>query len=115
MFDLNRARYDYGDLANDPDKPLINRAINEWYPPGSVVKPLILVAGLESGKITPEEIIGCPAQKAPKSWPSCLLYNRYRAGHDGRWKNSARNAIRGSCNIYFSRLADRIDPPALQQ
>ncbi|MFB0553985.1 MAG: penicillin-binding transpeptidase domain-containing protein [Phycisphaerae bacterium] len=115
VFDLNRARYDYGDLTNDPDKPLINRAINEWYPPGSVVKPLILIAGLESGKITPEEIIGCPAQKAPKGWPSCLLYNRYRAGHDGRWKNNARNAIRGSCNIYFSRLADRIEPRVLQQ
>jgi len=115
VFDLNRARYDYGDLANDPDKPLINRAINEWYPPGSVVKPLILIAGLESGKITPEEVIPCPAQKAPKGWPSCLLYNRYRAGHDGRWENNARNAIRGSCNIYFSRLADRIDPLVLQQ
>ncbi len=115
VFDLNRVRYDYGDLANDPDKPLINRAINEWYPPGSVVKPLILIAGLESGKITPDEIIGCPAQKAPKGWPNCLLYNRYRVGHDGRWVNNARNAIRGSCNIYFSRLAGRIDPLVLQQ
>ncbi len=115
VFDLNRARYDYSDLANDPDKPLINRAINKWYPPGSVVKPLILIAGLESGKITPDEVIGCPAQKAPKNWPSCWLYNRYRAGHDGRWENNARNAIRGSCNIYFSHLADRIDPLVLQQ
>ncbi len=115
VFDLNRARYDYDELANDPDKPLINRAINKRYPPGSVVKPLILIAGLESGKITPEEIIGCPAQKAPKGWPNCLLYNRYRVGHDGRWVNKARNAIRGSCNIYFSRLADRIDPLVLQQ
>jgi penicillin-binding protein 2 len=115
VFDLNRVRYDYSDLANDPDKPLINRAINEWYPPGSVIKPLILIAGLESGKITPEKIIACPAQKAPKSWPSCLLYNRYRAGHDGRWENNALNAIRGSCNIYFSHLADRIDPLVLQQ
>ena len=115
VFDLNRARYDYSDLANDPDKPLINRAINKRYPPGSVVKPLILIAGLESGKITPEKVIPCPAQKAPKGWPSCWLYNRYRAGHDGRWENNARNAIRGSCNIYFSQLADKIEPLVLQQ
>ena len=115
LFDLNRVRYDYGDLANDPDKPLINRAINEWYPPGSVVKPLILIAGLESGKITPEKVIPCPAQKAPKGWPSCWLYNRNGTGHDGRWENNARNAIRGSCNIYFSQLADRIEPQVLQQ
>jgi len=115
VFDLNRVRYDYGALANDPDKPLINRAINKRYPPGSVVKPLILIAGLESGEITPEEIISCPAKKFPKSWPSCWLYNRHGVGHDGRWENNARNAIRGSCNIYFSRLADRIDPLVLQQ
>jgi len=115
VYDLNRARYDYDDLRNNPDKPLINRAINKRYPPGSVVKPLILVAGLESGKITPEEIISCPAQKAPQGWPNCLLYNRYRTGHDGRWENYARNAIRGSCNIYFSRLANRIDSRILQQ
>jgi len=116
LFDVNRARYDYGDLAKDPNKPLINRAINKWYPPGSVVKPLILIAGLESGEITPEEIIKCTAQKAPKSWPSCWIYNRYGIGHDSKWdNNNARNAIRGSCNIYFSHLADRIDPQVLQQ
>jgi len=116
LFDLNRVRYDYGDLANDPDKPLINRAINERYPPGSVVKPLILIAGLESGAITPEQIIECTAQKAPIGWPSCWVYNRYGTGHDSKWENNnARNAIRGSCNIYFSHLADRIDPLVLQQ
>ncbi len=116
LFDLNRVRYDYDVLAfNDPDKPLINRAINKRYPPGSVVKPLILIAGLESGEITPEKIISCPAKKFPKSWPSCWLYNRHGTSHDGRWENNARNAIRGSCNIYFSHLADRIDPLVLQQ
>jgi len=115
VFDLNRARYDYKDLANNPDKPLINRAINARYPPGSVVKPLILIAGLESGEITPEQTISCPAQKAQTGWPSCWLFNRFRMGHDGRWENNARNAVRGSCNIYFSRLAHKIDSRVLQQ
>jgi cell division protein FtsI/penicillin-binding protein 2 len=31
------------------------------------------------------------------------------------WQNNARNAIKGSCNIYFSQLADRIEPLVLQQ
>jgi len=114
-YDLNRARYDYGILAADPNKPLINRAINALYPPGSVVKPLILVAGLETGAITPEEEIDCLAQAAPAGWPDCLIYRRYSVGHSDQWANKARNAIRGSCNIYFSRLADRIDPVILQQ
>jgi penicillin-binding protein 2 len=113
-YDLNHVRYDYGNLAADSNEPLRNRAINKGYPPGSVVKPVILIAGLQTGKITPHEIISCPAQKAPKGWPSCWLFNQYHSGHDYKWQNYARNAVRGSCNIYFSRLADRIDTSALQ-
>jgi penicillin-binding protein 2 len=116
-FDLNRVRQDYKTLAfKDPNepKPLRNRAINKGYPPGSVVKPLILIAGLQSGKITAGEPISCTARKAPRGWPSCLIFSRFRSGHDYKWQNHARNAIKGSCNIYFSRLADRIDPPVLQ-
>jgi len=116
LYDLNNARYDYGDLVADRDKPLINRAINEQYPPGSVIKPLILIAGLETGQITPEEIIGCPPEAAPPTWPNCWIFRRYRGvGHDNQWQNTARNAIKGSCNIYFSHLADKIEPLALQQ
>jgi penicillin-binding protein 2 len=113
-FDLNLVRRDYSELAADPCEPLRNRAINEVYPPGSVIKPVILTAGLESGQITAGEVISCPAQKAPQGWPSCWVYLRYHMGHDGLWQNNARNAIKGSCNIYFSHLADRIDPLILQ-
>jgi penicillin-binding protein 2 len=115
LYDLNSARYDYGDLAADSNHPLINRAINEQYPPASVVKPLILIAGLESGKITPQDVISCPGQAPPEGWPRCLIFRRYGVGHDSKWENTARNAIKGSCNIYFSHLADRIEPEVLQQ
>ncbi|HUT45464.1 MAG TPA: penicillin-binding transpeptidase domain-containing protein [Sedimentisphaerales bacterium] len=116
LYDLNRARYDYGELVADSDKPLINRAINAQYqyPPGSVVKPLILIAGLETGQITPEEIISCPSLPAPIK-PNCWRYNQYHVGHDSQWENNARNAIKGSCNIYFSHLADRIEPEVIQE
>jgi penicillin-binding protein 2 len=115
LYDLNRARYDYGDFEADGNTPLINRAINKQYPPGSVVKPLILIAGLESGQITPEEIISCPPETPPEGWPKCLIFRRAGVGHDNRWENNARNAIKGSCNIYFSHLADRIEPVDLQR
>lgn len=116
-YDLNRVRYDYDDLrkVNDSNEPLINRAINRQYPPGSIVKPIILIAGLESGQVTPDEVISCPSHKAPENWPNCLIYRRSGIGHDDRWDNNARNAIKGSCNIYFSRLADRINPRELQE
>ena len=115
LYDLNSIRNDYGDIESDPKKPLINRAIYKQYPPGSVIKPLILIAALQAGKITAHEIIPCPAEKAPRSWPSCWVYNKFQTGHDYDWENHARNAIRGSCNIYFSRLAERIPPPDLQR
>jgi len=114
-YDLNLVRFHYPALAADANQPLRNRAINKQYPPGSVIKPLILIAGLESGKVTPEEVISCPARKAPAGWPNCWLFNRYGLGHDDKWSNYARNAIKGSCNVYFSRLASRIEPAVLQQ
>jgi len=117
VYDLNRARYDYGELRVDPAMPLINRAINcDRYPAGSVIKPVILIAGLESGVVAADEPISCPPQGAPQGWPECLIHRRNPGvGHDSLWVNTARNAIKGSCNVYFSHLADRIDPLALQQ
>ncbi|UCG48114.1 MAG: hypothetical protein JSU94_21890 [Phycisphaerales bacterium] len=113
-FDLNFVRVAYDEFAHDPCKPMINRAINKRYSPGSVAKPLILIAGLESGKITADEIIPCPALPAPGDWPDCWVFRRYQVGHTD-WPNFARNAVKGSCNIYFSRLADRLDPLILQK
>ncbi len=114
-YDLNLIRQDYSSLAADACEPLRNRALYKEYPPGSVIKPVILIAGLESGVITTSEVISCPAQKAPPGWPSCWLYLNYNwLGHDMLWSNNARNAVKGSCNVYFSRLADRIDPLVLQ-
>lgn len=114
-YDLNLARYNYGKLANDDvNRPLINRTINHNYAPASIVKPLILIAGLEVGVITPEEPISCPARLQPKGWPSCLI-EKQGAGHDEMWVNNARNALKGSCNVYFSHLAERIEPRTLQE
>lgn len=120
-FDLNHARYDYDQLIADTNQPMINRAINKTYPPGSSVKPLILIAALESAKITPYETIRCsPSEKPPEGWPQCWITRKYSwLGHDEQFAaeggNSARNAIRGSCNIYFSRIADRIEPEVFQR
>lgn len=123
LFDLNRVRDDYSELAASklvnkrPYDPLVNRAINRRYPPGSVVKPVIFVAGAETGVITADKVISCPARAAPDGWPNCWIYNSWNwMGHDTQWpNNNGRNAIKGSCNIYFSRLADMIEPLALQQ
>jgi len=39
-------------LLSNPQQPLVNRAINECYVPGSIYKTMTLMAGLDSGKFT---------------------------------------------------------------
>ncbi|MBN1973617.1 MAG: hypothetical protein JW787_08250 [Sedimentisphaerales bacterium] len=119
-YDNNRARYDWDDLADKkkyPDKPLINRAIYTNYPPGSVVKPLILVAGMEEKLVTSDYIISCPAQDPKEGWPRCWIWKQDHSCHDYKWgnKNNAHNAIKGSCNAYFSALGDMLDSSSLQR
>ncbi|HYC65057.1 MAG TPA: penicillin-binding protein 2 [Reyranellaceae bacterium] len=40
----------WSELNNSPDRPLLNRAINGVYPPGSTFKPFMAMAALETGK-----------------------------------------------------------------
>jgi cell division protein FtsI/penicillin-binding protein 2 len=40
---------DYGALRDSPDLPLLNRIIAGEYPPGSTIKPLLVLAGLDGG------------------------------------------------------------------
>ncbi|MHC4951266.1 MAG: penicillin-binding transpeptidase domain-containing protein [Planctomycetota bacterium] len=121
-FDLNTIRQtdNYKRIfnPNDPNKLWEHKALERNYPPGSTVKPLILIAGLEEKKIGPHQSISCSSWKLPpKGWPRCLLQKDYNIGHDdhfGEGSNFARNAIRGSCNVYFTQLAHRLSSEQLQ-
>jgi penicillin-binding protein 2 len=112
-------RENYDKLLHDQKRPLWSKVTQAIYPPGSVMKPFILVIGLQENKVDPWEIISCPYQSAPRGWPDCLQFSRFHGCHDWKWQgqggNRGRNAIRGSCNIYFSRLANRIDSDKLQR
>jgi penicillin-binding protein 2 len=80
-YDLNSARYKYGDILKDPNKPAIHRAINKPYLPGSSIKPIILIAAMETGKVAADEVIPCPGRPAPAGWPDCLIFRRSGKGH----------------------------------
>jgi len=51
---------DWDQLNNSPDRPMINRALNGAYPPGSTFKPFMALAALELGKRTPGQAISDP-------------------------------------------------------
>ena len=103
----------YAALRDSPDVPLFNRAVQGQYPPGSTVKPLMALAGLQAELITPETTVPDPGwYRLPGS------SRRYRD-----WTLSIRGtghapevdlnmAIAESCDVYFYDLARRlgIDP-----
>ncbi|MHC4882543.1 MAG: peptidoglycan D,D-transpeptidase FtsI family protein [Planctomycetota bacterium] len=121
-FDLKTIRqpenYNHFFDPNDPNKLYQNKALERNYPPGSTAKPLVLIAGLEEHKISSGEVISCTGYPPKKGWPRCILQRDYGIGHDDHFRgeggNTARNAIRGSCNVYFSRLAHRLSSEQLQ-
>lgn len=81
----------YSELLNDPDKPLINRAISGTYPPGSTFKMINGLISLQSGVITVNTAYPC---SGPNSVPiKCTHY------HSSPVK--LYDAIENSCNPYF--------------
>lgn len=86
-------------LSKDPALPFMNRGIQATFPPGSVVKPLMAVAALESGVINERTSFYCPG-----------YYDFY--GHVFRcWKKgghgtvTVHKAIEQSCNVFFYNIA----------
>ena len=51
---------DWNELNNSPSRPMINRALNGAYPPGSTFKPFMALAALEQGKRTANQAIADP-------------------------------------------------------
>lgn len=114
-YDLSAIRQEYAKVREQAGTPLLSRTLEGLYPPGSVIKPLILISGLESGAISRQEVISCTSHAAPSGWPNCWVWRQLHTGHDTMWSNFSVNAIRGSCNIYFSHLANRLDAGVLQK
>lgn len=81
----------YNKLLNDPEKPLINRAISGTYPPGSTFKMVNGMIALQSGSITPATQFHC---NGPGSTP-------IKCTHFHGSSPDLANAIENSCNPYF--------------
>jgi len=88
---------------NNPDKPMMNRAIQGLYPPGSTFKLLTAIAGLEKKVITPETVFYCGGRKN--------FYGRdFRCDKaTGHGSINLIPAIAQSCDIYFYEIANRLD------
>ena len=93
---------DWGEIRDDPLKPLVNKSIAGLYSPGSTFKPLVALAALEFGTIDPERPILCKGHKHPYELYGVKYHCWKKQGH-GYMR--LRNAIKQSCDIYFYEMA----------
>lgn len=81
----------YNMLLNDPTKPLMNRATQAMYPPGSTFKTLQALICLQQRAITPNTLYPC---SGPQSTP-------IKCTHHHGSPVALNKAIEQSCNPYF--------------
>lgn len=82
-------------LRERADLPMLNRAVDGGYAPGSIIKPLIALAALECGAITPGTTHNCDGVYSEHG---LNIHCASRWGHDTL---NLVEAITFSCNPYF--------------
>ncbi|MFN3543436.1 MAG: penicillin-binding protein 2 [Thiobacillus sp.] len=88
-------------LNESPERPMVNRVLRGIYPPGSTIKPLMALAGLELGLRKPGDSIVDPGYfSLPGS--SHQFRDWKRGGHG---VVDLRRSISQSCDVYYYRLA----------
>src|SRR6185369_7803060 len=96
----------YSGLVNDKNLPLFNRALAGTYPPGSTVKPMVGLAALEEGIITPSTVINDRGVLViPNQFDPSISYNFYGWTHTGLGAVNIYQAIAQSDDIYFYTVA----------
>lgn len=94
----------YAELRDSIDRPLYNRVLRGLYPPGSTIKPMVAVAGLDAGVVTPQTRVFDPG-----------FYQL--PGHSHKYRNWNRSgdgsvnmeyAIMRSNDTYFYDLAHKM-------
>jgi penicillin-binding protein 2 len=93
---------EWASLLENPDRPLQNRAIQNMYSPGSVMKPFFAYGALAMGLVDPDAKIFCPGHAE--------FYGREFHCHKkgGHGLVNLRDAIKESCDVYFYNLGRRL-------
>ncbi|VAX39479.1 Cell division protein FtsI [Peptidoglycan synthetase] [hydrothermal vent metagenome] len=103
------------------NNPLVNRAIAAPYPPGSIIKPLVLAGAVTLGVYPLGERIECTGHLLPgrpdilRCWifrdRFGLTNHTIRFGHD----LDGIDAITASCNIFFYTIGRRLGGTGIAQ
>ena len=94
-------RNSYRKLLSSKDTPLLNRALQGKYPPGSTIKPFLALGALNDGIRTVEDETWCPGwYKLPGKKHQYRDWKKTGHGH-----MNLVDAIAQSCDVYFYALA----------
>lgn len=104
----------YEELLNNPDGPLVNRALaGDTYPPGSVFKLVTAAAALEDG-LTPESEVNAPdTYRLPGTTTDLRNYGGAQCSPTGTMTFS--DALRISCNTTFAELGNTLGEEAISE
>jgi penicillin-binding protein 2 len=95
---------DWDPLNTDPAKPLLNRALQAQYAPGSTFKGVSFVTGLELRKVSLRDLCPVPCKggyRFGNRWFGCWE----ELGHG---RVDLEQALIRSCDVYFYQLAERL-------
>jgi penicillin-binding protein A len=99
-------------LRDNPDSPLVNRAISETYPPGSTFKVITTAAALQAGTTVNDQLTAAPSIQLPDSTATLENYGGSPCG--GGPTASLRDAFAKSCNTAFVELGIKTGADALR-
>lgn len=108
MFDPNTIDENWDNLRVDENSPLLNRASQGLYPPGSVIKPMIADGILTTGVATTDTVVNCTG--------ALQLNGGYSLSDSGGEIHGSVNlakAIEESCNSYFGTMGIRLGSKGL--
>lgn len=110
--DTAAVRQAWDSLNADASEPMLNRALNQTYPPGSTFKLVTSAAALESG-MTPDTPIAAPdVLPLPQSTAVLENYGGEKCSSTGAMTLS--DALRISCNTAFGQLGLNLGSDALR-
>lgn len=93
---------DWKALIEDKKKPMLNRALQSQYPPGSTFKIITAIAGLEEKVITPDTKVNCTGGLSYGKW----TFGCWKKG--GHGTVSLHKALVESCDVYFYEVGKRL-------
>ncbi|MET7681068.1 penicillin-binding transpeptidase domain-containing protein [Streptomyces sp. NPDC005423] len=94
------ARRAWARLNRDPDRPMLNRAVRQTYPPGSTFKVVTAAAALDAGVVTDLDA----ATRSPDPFTLPGTSTKLTNEADGCADAPLRSAFEWSCNTVFAKL-----------